>query len=217
MSTSHVPGAATEPDGGDELDDLLSSSAPALSPVSESDVAPLVVQARLEARRELRPSHGRRAAITGLVILISVGAAGAAAAAWTGFRAPWAAEPTGTYSYTLPSGEVCKEHVGPPDGLEPKLQAALREWFAHHDVMAEADIQGQIQQMRSDPSAVRVLDDGSMVDASYGTPYYPSPDDEYFTAVGNAVQALANAELKRLGREEPLHTWSVETHCSGAK
>jgi hypothetical protein len=188
-----------------------------LSQVSEPELPALVLNARRAAGRESRPPRARRAAVVG-VILFAVGAGGAAAAAaWTGWVAPWAAQPTGAFTYTLPSGAVCEEQIGPPDGLDAKRLAALRDWFARTDVMAEADVQGRIDELRSETDATMLLEDGTEVAAGYGTPYYPSPDEEYQQAVDIAVKDLADAELKRLGRVEPLHSWSEEVHCPGAK
>jgi hypothetical protein len=219
MSTSHDPGIAPESGGGggDRLDELLAMSVPVLAQVSDPELTVLVLDARRAAGRASRPPRARRAAVVG-AILLAIGAGGAAAAAaLSGWVAPWGAQPTGAFTFTLPSGAVCTEQIGPPDGLDAERLAGLRDWFGRTDVMAEADVQARINELRSETDAKMLLEDGTEVDASYGTAYYPSPDEEYQQAVDIAVKDLADAELKRLGREEPLHSWSVERHCPGAK
>jgi hypothetical protein len=137
--------------------------------------------------------HGHRAAVVAGVAVLAVTGAGAAAAV----AQHWApGEPVGVFTYPLPSGAVCEERVGDLDA-EPAVVDAAVAFFASHDVLAEADVAGEIARMRADDDLEHVLADGSVVSAVYGTSYYYSPDLEYQLAVTRSVNDLLTAELDR--------------------
>jgi len=192
------PPRADEPDS---FDARLALSSPLTAVPDDFDtfLVPMVAEARLDARSATRPRALRRVAGVGAVILLGLGGAGAAAAStWSGWEPWWADDANGTFSYTLPSGEVCEDMLGNIRGLDPAADEAIRDWFDETDVVAQAGVEAEIQRMRADTTRA-VLADGTEVDASYGTDYYFLPDWEFYMAMNRAVGNLMTAELERLG------------------
>lgn len=211
------------------LDALLDASRPAtpLADAMTGEEAGSAVEAARRRSRSTRPTLLRRGgrpalAVTATVVLGAVGAGAAAAVAthldWT---APWAADPDVVFTYTLPSGAVCEERIGGVAGTDPQVLEAARDFFRENDVLALADVDAEIDELRHDDNTV-VLPDGEVVDAPYGSEHYPwTPDSEYRQAVSRAVGEVFTAELERRGIELDVDgaydSYEGESQCPGAQ
>jgi hypothetical protein len=218
QGVSDIDQSAPSANDSDTFDDLLSLCAPptAVPDDLEALLLPMVAEARLAARRAARPRVLRRAATVGAVVLLGLGGAGAAAASG-GWHVWWSDSPDGAFTYALPSGAVCEDLLGNIQGLDPDANQAVRDWFDRTDVVGQAEVEAEIQRMRTDTDSTAVLQDGTAVDSSYGTDYYQSPDREYALAMHRAVGQLMTAELERLGYAASLDSFEGESSCPGAK
>lgn len=208
-------------DHDDALDRRLDASRPEVAAPSLAELdamarmavaaEPTGVMARL--RRLPRP-------VAAFAVLAGVGLAGTGAAAvaatyenWS----PWAQDPDIAFTYTLPSGAECEQRLGGVQTNDPDLKEAVREFFASTDVLAEADIEGEIARSRADESTVQ-LDDGTIVPGGYGTEYY-NADTEYYTAVSLAVGDLLGSALEAQGfapADSADLSYLGEAQCPGA-
>ncbi|MET0812587.1 MAG: hypothetical protein ABWY03_06005 [Microbacterium sp.] len=124
----------------DPLDDLLNGSAPATRAPRDADVTAMIADARAEAPR---PRRRRRIAFaSGVLAAVLVGGAGVAAAT-DGFSwAPWAKDPVGAVSFTMPNGFDCELRFAPySGGSDPayvaEVNRVLEDWYRSTDVVAE--------------------------------------------------------------------------------
>ncbi|MEP7764387.1 hypothetical protein [Sanguibacter sp. 25GB23B1] len=214
---SNLEQSAPRADEPDSFDDRLALSVPPTVVPDDFDtfLVPMVAEARLDARRTTPPRALRRVAGVGAVVLLGLGGVGAAAAStWGGWEPWWTDDANGAFTYTLPSGAVCEEQLGNIQGIDPAADEAIRSWFDETDVVAQAEVEAEIQRMRAD-TTVAVLEDGTEVDASYGTDYYFPADEEYRMAMNVAVADLMTAELARLGFE--AESYDGAASCPGAQ
>jgi hypothetical protein len=185
-----------------DLDAALAAASPPTpqgNALTAAAAAELVEAARVRSSSPRRAGRRRVVAVTAAVGLGLAGVGAAAAAVTHADWSRWAQDPDVLLTYTLPSGAVCEERIGGTIGADRDAVEAAREFFREHDVLALADVEGEIARMRADDDVTEILPDGSVVDASYGTPYYRSADEEYAFAVSRAVGAVFVAELERQG------------------
>lgn len=202
------------------LDALLDASAPPAplaGSLSPADVMALVEAARAQAQSEPLRRTGRRhaLAVTAAVVLGLSGVGAAAAAVTQADWRGWAQDPDVVFTYTLPSGAVCEQRIGGTIGASDETVDEARAFFREHDVLAMADVEGEIARMRADDDVREILDDGTEVDASYGTERYKSPDEEYQIAVSRAVGEVFAAELAWQGGA--LDSYSGSAWCPDAE
>ena len=144
------------------LDDLLNDSAPDRGRTAEPLTAALddlVVGTRDAARSDARTSGARNrrprrallAASAATVVLLGGGAAAAASGSIFGtWIAPWADDPTGTLSFTLPSGGVCEQRIGDLKVTNSEANAMIHDWLGDHTLNEIADIDGAIAATRAE-------------------------------------------------------------------
>ena len=181
-----------------------------------------------------RGRHGIAAAVIGPIILF--GGAGAAFAAttidWSLFWgssnttewAEWALHPDATLNYDLPGGGSCELRLGefvyspdpnrPPEvAADPKSLDAALDYVHSADVLADADVDGVIQENRSEQNWV---DDGSGTPApfGYGTENY-NADVEYNLAVKEAVHKAIIAHLDTIGIPSTGLGFQSQEQCTG--
>ncbi|MFI2752587.1 hypothetical protein ACGIF2_04040 [Cellulomonas sp. P22] len=205
-------------DDDPRLDGLLDRSAPPTMLAAQADgqaLHQMALAARGEARPVRWPRTARRTAGFAAALGLGLGGVGVAAAAVTGVDlpwSPWAQEPDATLTYTLPSGAVCEQRLGNVESSDQARVEALQEYVSTHDVLALADVDGAITQMRTEERTF----EGHR--AEYPSEYYPSPDSEYQQAVSQAVAHLVFGELERrgFGPDTDLSLMG-EAHCPGAK
>lgn len=127
----------------DPLDDLLDSSASPTRPAADADLRAMIAAARVRAVR--RPSP-RVLVASGIVAALLVTGAGTAAAT-DGFSwAPWAHEALAAVPFTTSSGLTCEIRLtaytgGADTGYVDQVNAALRDWYATADVLADVSAQ----------------------------------------------------------------------------
>lgn len=213
-----------EPDSltsSNEFDRVIAEAAPHTTARSEEldqELATLVRAARRVARPPRIGKFPRSA-----VVVVAAGAlligAGTAAAATINDWAPWAQEPDGSYTYTLPGGAVCEARVGNIKGqageYEP-VAAAIQDYLSKVDIMAVADVDAALADIRS--SEIVMMPGGEP--GGFGTEYYDA-DTEYQNAVHQAVDLAIQEELARRGLTEASQgvalSYEGETHCSGGQ
>jgi hypothetical protein len=205
----------------DRLEALLSESAPRDErELSGGRIEAMIARSRTDARAAGRLGWLRnpRVAIAGAAAIVLFGGAGAAAAATYDDWAPWAQDPDLAYTYTLPSGAECEQRLGEVYSGDPELTAAVRDIMRNGDVVARADIDKWIGEIRAGKNT-RVLDDGTEVPAGYGTAYY-SADQEYDSAMSQAISEVIGDDLRDRGfNEDPGADnlqWSGQGYCPGA-
>ena len=162
------------------------------------------------AQREVRNSRPNRRGLFVGVALSSVllAGAGVAVAAEVIEWPDWAADPTGAYTFVLPSGVSCEAKLGNVltynGERRDELRADLKDWFEHTDIVAEVTpvVADFIEESRAGRNLVK-LDDGTEVEGGYGTEYY-NADLEYEMAFNHALNALVYEEVARLGYPDDL-------------
>ncbi|MBF0816340.1 hypothetical protein E4U02_07945 [Microbacterium paludicola] len=195
----------------DELDALLAGA----DPTSRADGD---VRAELERMSET-PRRGRlrrfppRAAVATVAAVLVLGG-GTAAAAATGALGwqPWAEDPDAAWTYTVPSGATCELRVGNLTGAEPEVAAAVREFYATHDVLTDEAIAAVIEERRAGQHSITV--GAEEVDVAWDDPRIYDADDEYTAAVhrvaSEAMWEHLEAEGIALG---PDGSYEGESHC----
>ncbi|KRB38072.1 hypothetical protein [Microbacterium sp. Root180] len=124
----------------DLLDELLDGSAPATRGPKDADLAAMIAQARVEVPR---PRRRRIAIASGALAIVLVGGAGVAVAT-DGFTwGPWAQDPVGAVSFTMPNGFDCELRFAPytggsDAGFVSELNRELEDWYRSTDVVAAA-------------------------------------------------------------------------------
>ncbi|WP_137844897.1 hypothetical protein [Microbacterium sp. 2FI] len=126
----------------DMFDDLLDRSAPMTRAADDAALARMIREARSEAvpRRRRMPSIALGVSIAAVL----VGGAGVAVATDGLSWAPWAQDPVGAVSFTMPNGFDCELRFSPySGGSDPGYVAeanrVLEEWYRSTDVVAEAE------------------------------------------------------------------------------
>ncbi|MGO1317767.1 MAG: hypothetical protein ACTMIR_12145 [Cellulomonadaceae bacterium] len=184
-----------------ELDHLLDASqppTPLADATSDAELLAQVNEAREGARTPVRRAARRTATVTAAVLL-GLGGVGAAAAAVTQASwSPWAKDPDVILTFELPSGAACELRLGNAETTDADVLAALREIADTKDVLALADVDATIAELRANKGTYTDAN-GVEHDASYGTPYYQSPDSEFLTATSLAVSQLIREDLKAQG------------------
>lgn len=199
----------------DLLDDLLDRSAPATRSANDADLSAMIRDAHVAARPARRKA--RTPILVGALVVLLTGGAGVAfatdAVPWQ-----WWAEnsPAAGTTFTLPSGVVCEARWGDFTTTDREAEQRLRDWLGEVDVLALADVQGEWERKKAD-TVSRILDDGTEVDASYGTEYWDG-DTQYTVTVHAAVATLMYAQLEKMGYDLAAIDFSIsgEVHCPGA-
>jgi len=138
--------------------------------------------------------------------------------------ADWAQHPDATINYTLPGGGSCELRLGefqyspdpnrPADvAADPRSIDAALNYLHSADVLADSDVDGVIQENRSDENWA---DDGTgnPVPFGYGTDSY-NADVEYNLAVSEAVQEAITAHLHTLGIPSTGLGYQSQERCTG--
>lgn len=182
----------------ESLDALLESAAPPttdISPQLEDELARIVVRSRIDQREALSPRRGRVMATIAIASAVVVGGAGAAAAATVDEWAWWATNPTGTVSYTLPSGKVCEQRLGEINSSDPALTAAARDYVGSVDILTTFDVDEAFHAAKADAQRYAADAQGQV-----GDPFVMPTDDElYETAVFNGITTALTAEMQAEG------------------
>lgn len=233
MSTD-VDEPVIEPDP--QIGAWLRRAAPPVTADDDALAARLVTMAMAttrEQRSATRRRQGIAAAILAPVLLLGVtGAAWAAATIdWSSFWqhgttewSDWAQHPDATITYSLPGGGSCELRLGefqyspdpnrPADvAPDPRSVDAAVDYVRSADVFADADVDGVIQENRSDQNSA---DDGSgtLVPFGYGTDNY-NADVEYNIAVQEAVQEAITTHLSTLGIPSTGLGFQSQERCTG--
>lgn len=123
----------------DLLDDLLDRSTPTTRAPHDADVSAMITESRAAVPR---PRRRRIALASGMLALVLIGGAGVAAAT-DGFSwAPWAKDPVGAVSFTMPNGFACElRFAAYSGGSDPayvaEINRVLEDWYRSTDVVAE--------------------------------------------------------------------------------
>ncbi|PZR53411.1 hypothetical protein DNL40_07820 [Xylanimonas oleitrophica] len=196
------------PSDTDDLTRWLDASAP---PLHEPDglsaaVGDVVLATRRAGRTGILGPRRALAAGTGAVALIVGGTAAAASLLeWT---APWAQEPFGSITYTLPSGGTCEQRTGGLHVRDPGARAEVVAWLEENSLSEIVDVDGAIARLRAERSTA-----AGIGPVGYGTDHYDA-DWEYHTAVQDALNAAIAARLEQEGAPVSFR-WESETRCTG--
>lgn len=199
--------------------------------------AHLVAMAVATTRQSRVVERRRRKVLSSILApVFLVGATGVAVAAtsidWSSFWgasttsvwADWAQSPDATIKYTLPGGGSCELRLGrfqySPDPNRPagisadpgSVDAAL-EYVRSADVLADSDIDGTIEENRSEQNFAED-DSGSLVPFGYGTDNY-NADVEYNLAIKEAVPEAITAHLATLGIPSTGLGFQSQEQCLG--
>lgn len=215
------------------LEDMLNESAPDTGRASEPMTAALddlVVATRDAARtgsravaaRGRRPRRAILAASAATVVLLGGGAAAAVSGSIFGnWDAPWADDPTGTFSFTLPSGGVCEQRIGDLKVANPDANKMVHEWLNDHQLNEIADVDAAIATTRAEGPQTWQFDGDTGVRADltfgYGTANYDA-DYEYVTAMQQATFDAVHAKLLDEGYTDYADyelSYSGELRCTG--
>ena len=214
------------------LDDLLNDSAPDTGRTTEPMTAALddlVMAARGAAQGGPRTSVARNrrrrramlAASATAVVILGGGAAAAVSGSIFGkWDAPWANDPTGTFSFTLPSGGVCEQRIGDLKVADPRADEMIHDWLADHTLNEIADIDAAITATRAEgPQRWQNggLDRSSDIVFGYDTANYDA-DFEYVTAMHQATFDAVHAKLLDEGYTDYADyavSWEGELRCTG--
>lgn len=199
-----------------DTDNWLDRSAPQLSEpdhLGESLIA-LVVSTRRAAQPRKR--RQRRAVLIGTTTAMLIAGGTAAAAAIGGWTAPWASQPLGTLTFTLPSGGTCEQRIGDLRIADARAQSLVQKWLSDHTLAEVADVDAAVETIRAEPD--QTWDNGSgdpPITFGYGTEHYDA-DYEYVDAVFRAESTAVTAKLNDAGFTEYLPMrWDSELRCSG--
>lgn len=210
------------------LEDMLNESAPDTGRTSEPMTAALddlVVATRDAARagprgvgtRSRRPRRAILAGAAATVVLLGGGAAAAVSGSIFGnWDAPWADAPTGTLSFTLPSGGVCEQRIGDFKVANPEADKMIHDWLNDHTLNEIADVDAMIDVVRAEGPQTMP---GGMGDLTfgYGTANYDA-DYEYVWAMRRATYEALTAKLVEEGYtdyEDNNYSYSGELRCTG--
>lgn len=234
MSTD-VEEHALEPDP--QIAKWLHQAAPRVTPDDEVLAVHLAAMAAATTREQRNTSRRKQGiAVAILAPVLLLGGAGAAFAAttidWSSFWgistttewADWAQHPDATINYTLPRGGSCELRLGEfqysPDpnrpanvAADPRSIDAALNYLHSADVLADSDVDGVIQENRSDENWA---DDGAgnPVPFGSGTDNY-NADVEYNLAVSEAVQEAITSHLHTLGIPSTGLGYQSQERCTG--
>lgn len=206
-----------------DTDDLLDRSTPRL-PVPDDgllavELAYLVAGTGHEARR---PRRRRRALVMGATTAVLVAGGTAAAATVFDWDAPWADEPLGVITFTLPSGGVCEQRIGDLVVDDAEADAMVKTWLGERtlDEITGGRIEANIAEIRAESlageSTTADLVPGQETPVGYGTDYYDA-DWEYTRALDDAVGDAISDKIKAEGYTGvESWSWAAEAHCTGA-
>lgn len=179
--------------------------------------SPAAAKAR---RRWFRPAFAGAAVAA---LLAGGGVAAAASNDWwnEGSIIPWADAPATEFKIELPSGASCQVVYGEVTSQDPALTEATRNWMAETDIEAllAERLDAAIHMLRTDNDVTLQLEDGTKVDASYGTEYYQTPDMEYSQAVGTVLSESWSEALAAQGFDTTLDrnlSYEGAWNCPGA-
>ncbi|RYB89618.1 hypothetical protein EUA06_13485 [Nocardioides glacieisoli] len=214
------------------LEDILNESAPDTGRGSEPMTAALddLVEATRDAARSgsrtpvarRRPRRAILAASAATVVLFGGGAAAAVSGSIFGnWDAPWADDPAGTLSFTLPSGGVCEQRIGDLKVANPEANEMVHDWLNHHTLNEIADINAAIATTRAEGPQTWQFDGDTGVRPDvtfgYGTANY-DPDYEYVTAMQQATYDAVHTKLLDEGYTDYADynlSWEGELRCTG--
>lgn len=215
------------------LDDLLNNSA--AHPGRTSDAMAEALDDLVVATRDaatsgsrtsaVRSSRRRRAVLAtsaAAVILLGGGAAAAVTGSIFGkWDAPWANDPTGTFSFTLPSGGVCEQRIGDLKVANPEANKMIHAWLSDRTLNEIADIDAAIAAIRAEGPQTWQFGgmEGRQPDLlfGYGTGNYDA-DYEYVTAMQQATFDAVHAKLLDEGYTRYADyelSYSGELRCTG--
>jgi hypothetical protein len=215
------------PTDSDELERMLSTSAPRTTTVNEAledELARMSVRARIDHAPATRRRVAGRVAAGAIAVAVVLGGAGAAAAATGGWWSSWwANEPDAVVHYALPSGAQCEYRMG---GLmvrtaDEPVRLAAREWFATADLDAiiARGIDARVDRVRADDVLIDGPD-GTLISAEVD----PRTEDSVYTrAVGELVHEAMTDALTAQGFDmewapgENGLTIAGELNCPGAQ
>lgn len=217
----------------EQLDDLLSASAPAARVIDRVDVRAMMA----DAAAEVRPVRSRRRVTAGIAVgaalALIIGGGGVAVASglvsWpSGFE-----DPDGSYAFTLPSGRACEARlvIGASEPIEDptaeversvdtETQRAVQEEVARwlrdgaldRDLdlpTAEAEALAIYEEQEAVGMTILIGADGWLTDAAIA-PGRPNADDARAFAVNRAVGAAMTDHLTRVGFPENTWTFSAD-------
>ncbi|KAB7740642.1 hypothetical protein GA707_19300 [Nostocoides sp. F2B08] len=205
-----------------ELDTLLDASTPSLAETEATREALSTATAELVAavtsgtQIPARARGRRRVALAGITAVALLGG-GVAAAAQGGWLAPWADDPDGALTFTLPSGGTCEQRIGNIKGSDDQAQSMIHRWLEEHTLAEVADVDRALRELRANEgTAVRA--DGTEIAVGYGTAYYDE-DHEYYQAVEHAIVRAIADKLKTEGFNSPSLYFDLqgEVLCEGAR
>ena len=203
----------------DILDDALTAASPRVSPKTvelDREIRRMSSRAsgasRPRSRRVARPAA---VALAGALVL-GGGLAAAADTIWEWH--PWALTPDATFEVTFPSGIACELRYGDVRGASEETNAAIREFVAENDIIAMADVEGEIEKARA-AGQTMYESDGVLQPAGPGTPLY-NADFEYQMALGYAVHDVITEHLRSEGILAPGEYsesgYAMQGDCSGS-
>lgn len=197
------------------LVEILDSSAPG-TPMADAVPDSILSMMVLDARSELRRSRHRRvtprSVAIGTVLFLTLGGAGAAAAATISGWEPWVQNPDAIVHFTLPSGTACEYRIVANDTGDPADFTAARDYLKSTDVLALADIDGELARVTAREVGP---DDGSAVPAT--TVY--SEDQLYYQGVTGAITNVIWDEMEARGIVSPVTgsdlSFASQADCAG--
>lgn len=196
---------------------LLDDSAPRTpmaNSLPDSAFRELVQGARSEVKRSRRHKVTPRSVAIGTVFFLALGGAGAAAAATlTGWQ-PWVENPDATVRFTLPSGTACEYRIIARDAGNTAEFIAARDYLSSTDVLALADIDGQLAWV----TRGEVLVQGDDITTVPAAELY-SEDQLYYQAVTGAINNVIWDEMEARGIANPLTgsdlSFGSQSDCAG--
>lgn len=209
-------------DDADGFEELLASSAPPITYSAQvrDDLQQMAHQARDHGNRIGVVPRFPRVGTAGVVLALSLGGVGVAAAATHDWE--WLfydrVAPEASYTYTAPSGAVCKTIIGVFRGSDPAALEVARDYASSTDLLAAVDVEKMLAHLQAgaDQATYRTSE-GREVAAGPGTKHFDA-DQQYDSAVGLAVTELLGGELERQGfdQEEVGINYLSELDCSEA-
>ncbi|WP_291057011.1 hypothetical protein [Herbiconiux sp.] len=197
------------------LVEILDDSAPG-TPMADalpgSILSTMVLDARAEMKRSRRRRATPRSVAIGTVLILTLGGAGAAAAATISGWEPWVQNPDAIVHFTLPSGASCEYRIVAKDTGDPADFTAARDYLKSTDVLALADIDGELVRVTARDVG---QDDGSAVPA---TSVY-SEDQLYYQGVTGAINNVLWDEMEARGIASPVTgsdlSFASQSDCAG--
>jgi len=204
-----------EHDSERELVALLDDAAlktPMADAVPDSILDEMVQGARWAVRASRHRRVTPRSVAIGTVLVLTLGGAGAAAAATISGWEPWAENPDAVVHFTLPSGTACEYRMVAKDTSTPADFTAARDYLKSTDVLALADVEGQLARV----TAAQV---GSDEDSAVPATSVYSEDQLYFQGVTGAINNVIWDEMEARGIASPVTgsdlSFASQSDCAG--